>query len=137
MRSKLQKTENYEQNQAEIEARFNRRLALYKQQNEGVEEKKKFVKDFYKDYNITIFPNSFKINPKFGIELSKNVPIDFKPCATDARSFVYELNKPITEQLYEFFKPFQNVNLSLKYAASSLIGTRTCSMLSRSRIVTE
>ena len=41
-----------------------------------------------------------------GIELSKNVAIAFKPCATDARSFNYVLNKPISEDLYEFFKPF-------------------------------
>ena len=41
-----------------------------------------------------------------GIELSKNVAIAFKPCATDTRSFNYVLNKPISEDLYEFFKPF-------------------------------
>ena len=48
-----------------------------------------------------------------GIELSKNVPIDFKPCATDAKSFVYELNKPISEQMYEFFKPFGILNYEM------------------------
>lgn len=41
-----------------------------------------------------------------GIELSKNVAISFKPCATDAKSFNYALNKPISYNLYEFFKPF-------------------------------
>lgn len=41
-----------------------------------------------------------------GIELSKNVTIAFKPCATDAKSFNYVLNKPISDDLYEFFKPF-------------------------------
>ncbi len=41
-----------------------------------------------------------------GIELSKNVAIEFKPCATDAKSFNYVLNKPITRELYELFKPF-------------------------------
>ena len=41
-----------------------------------------------------------------GIELSKNVAITFKPCATDANSFNYVLNKPISDDLYEFFKPF-------------------------------
>ena len=41
-----------------------------------------------------------------GIDLSKNVAIDFKPCAVDENSFNYELNKPISEQLYELFKPF-------------------------------
>lgn len=41
-----------------------------------------------------------------GIELSKNVAIDFKPCATDAMSFNYSLNRPISKEMYEFFKPF-------------------------------
>ena len=41
-----------------------------------------------------------------GIELSKNVAIAFKPCATDSKSFNYVLNKPISDDLYEFFKPF-------------------------------
>ena len=41
-----------------------------------------------------------------GIELSKNVAISFKPCSTDAKSFNYVLNKPISDDLYEFFKPF-------------------------------
>lgn len=41
-----------------------------------------------------------------GIELSKNVAIAFKPCATDAKSFNYVLNKSISDKLYEFFKPF-------------------------------
>lgn len=48
-----------------------------------------------------------------GIELSKNVAIDFKPCATDSKSFNYVLNKPITEQLYEFFKPFGVLNFDM------------------------
>lgn len=48
-----------------------------------------------------------------GMELSKNVVIDFKPCATDARSFHYALNKPITPDLYEFFKPFGILNFDM------------------------
>lgn len=48
-----------------------------------------------------------------GVELSKNVAIEFKPCATDDNSFNYELNKPITEQLYEFFKPFGILNFDM------------------------
>lgn len=48
-----------------------------------------------------------------GIEMSKNVAIDFKPCATDSKSFNYVLNKPITEQLYEFFKPFGILNFEM------------------------
>jgi phosphoadenosine phosphosulfate reductase len=41
-----------------------------------------------------------------GLELSDRVGVEFKPCVTDASSFNYELNRPITEQLYELFKPF-------------------------------
>lgn len=48
-----------------------------------------------------------------GIELSKNVAIEFKPCATDAKSFNYALNKPITNELYEFFKPFGDLNFDM------------------------
>lgn len=48
-----------------------------------------------------------------GMELSKNVVIDFKPCATDAMSFNYVLNKPITKELYEFFKPFGKLNFEM------------------------
>lgn len=48
-----------------------------------------------------------------GIDRSKNVAIEFKPCATDESSFNYELNKPITEQLYELFKPFGVLNFDM------------------------
>lgn len=48
-----------------------------------------------------------------GMELSKNVAIEFKPCATDVRSFNYALNKPITPELYEFFKPFGALNFDM------------------------
>ncbi len=48
-----------------------------------------------------------------GIELSKNVAIEFKPCAADAKSFNYSLNKPITSELYELFKPFGTLNYDM------------------------
>ncbi len=48
-----------------------------------------------------------------GMELSKNVAIDFKPCATDAKSFNYVLNAPIGHRLYEFFKPFGRLNYDM------------------------
>ncbi len=48
-----------------------------------------------------------------GMELSKNVAIEFKPCATDAKSFNYSLTKPITPELYEFFKPFGILNFDM------------------------
>ena len=48
-----------------------------------------------------------------GVELSKNVAIEFTPCATDAKAFNYALNKPITADLYEFFKPFGVLNFDM------------------------
>ncbi len=48
-----------------------------------------------------------------GIERSKNVAIEFKPCVADESSFNYELNKPIDEQLYELFKPFGILNFDM------------------------
>ncbi len=48
-----------------------------------------------------------------GIKLSKNVAIDFKPCATDEKSFNYALHKPITQELYELFKPFGILNFDM------------------------
>lgn len=48
-----------------------------------------------------------------GMELSKNVAIVFKPCASDEKSFNYVLNKPITTELYEFFKPFGILNFDM------------------------
>lgn len=48
-----------------------------------------------------------------GVELSKNVAVEFKPCATDSRSFNYSLNKPIDLSLYEFFKPFGTLNFEM------------------------
>ena len=48
-----------------------------------------------------------------GINRSKNVAIEFKPCATDESSFNYDLNKPITDQLYELFKPFGILNFDM------------------------
>ncbi len=48
-----------------------------------------------------------------GIELSKNVAIDFEPCATQEKRFHYTLNKPISTELYEFFKPFGILNFEM------------------------
>lgn len=45
-----------------------------------------------------------------GVEQSENVFVAFKPCAVENESFNYSLNKEITEELYEFFKPFGWIN---------------------------
>lgn len=41
-----------------------------------------------------------------GVEISKNTFVEFKPCVVEDNTFNYELKRKITEQLYEFFKPF-------------------------------
>ena len=55
LRNKLRNTEGYTENQLDIDNRFNRRLLLYKQQNEYSEENKKLVQDFYKENNIDVY----------------------------------------------------------------------------------
>ena len=48
-----------------------------------------------------------------GLELSKNVNVSFKPCATDENSFNYSLNKSIDDTLYELFKVFGKLNFEM------------------------
>ncbi len=45
-----------------------------------------------------------------GLEYSKNAIVQIKPCALAENTFNFELNKPISIMLYEFFKPFGIVN---------------------------
>ena len=55
LRNKLQKNEEYAEKQFDIDNRFNRRLLLYKQQNEINEDNKKLIQDFYKENNIEVY----------------------------------------------------------------------------------
>lgn len=48
-----------------------------------------------------------------GLEISKKSIVSFKPCATEDNTFYYELQKPVTEDLYELFKPFGYINTQL------------------------
>lgn len=48
-----------------------------------------------------------------GLEIAKTSIVDYKPCATEDNTFNYELTKPITEELYELFKPFGYINYNL------------------------
>lgn len=48
-----------------------------------------------------------------GVEYSQNTFVDFKPCVVEEDTFSYELNKEITQELYEYFKPFGWVNYEL------------------------
>lgn len=48
-----------------------------------------------------------------GLEFSKNAIVEVKPCALIENTYNFELNKPISKQLYELFKPFGNINYSI------------------------
>ncbi len=48
-----------------------------------------------------------------GLEVAQNSIVKFEPCATDENAFNYDLQKPITEELYELFKPFGYINKEL------------------------
>ncbi|MGL5436952.1 MAG: phosphoadenosine phosphosulfate reductase family protein [Lachnospiraceae bacterium] len=48
-----------------------------------------------------------------GLEVAQKSIISFEPCATEDNAFNYELQKPISEELYELFKPFGFINKEL------------------------
>lgn len=48
-----------------------------------------------------------------GLEKSDNIFVNFSPCVNDEKSFTYELKRPITEDLYELFKPFGYINYEM------------------------
>ena len=48
-----------------------------------------------------------------GLEFSKKSIVSFTPCATADNAFNYELQRPITEEFYELFKPFGYINKEL------------------------
>ena len=107
LKNKLQKTENYEENQGEIDARFNRRLALYKQQNEVVEENKKFLQDFYKEYNIEVYfldEQQYMLNKeeeekKILEFLDRNGPIDNYSKLTDVNDIPPYIDTPLGDNI--------------------------------------
>ena len=45
-----------------------------------------------------------------GVDYSENTLVKFKSCANESEAINYELNKEITDEIYEFFKPFGWVN---------------------------
>lgn len=47
-----------------------------------------------------------------GVNYAKKSVISFEPCAMEENAFNYELQRPITEELYELFKPFGYINRS-------------------------
>jgi len=48
-----------------------------------------------------------------GLEIAQKSIVSFEPCATEDNAFNYELQRPITEDLYELFKPFGYINKDL------------------------
>lgn len=48
-----------------------------------------------------------------GLEIAQKSLISYEPCATEDNAFNYELQKPISSELYELFKPFGYLNFEL------------------------
>lgn len=48
-----------------------------------------------------------------GLEYSKTSVLTFKPCALQENTINFELQRPISEELYELFKPFGYINKAL------------------------
>lgn len=48
-----------------------------------------------------------------GLIAAQKTVVAFQPCATDENAFNYDLQKPISEELYELFKPFGYINKEL------------------------
>lgn len=48
-----------------------------------------------------------------GVDYAKKTAVSFEPCALEENAFNYELQRPISEQLYELFKPFGYINFEL------------------------
>lgn len=48
-----------------------------------------------------------------GLEAAQKSVVSFEPCATQDNAFNYDLQKPISEELYELFKPFGYINTQL------------------------
>lgn len=48
-----------------------------------------------------------------GLDAAQKSIVSFEPCATEENAFNYELQRPISEELYELFKPFGYINTEL------------------------
>lgn len=48
-----------------------------------------------------------------GVAYAQKSVVSFKPCAMEENAFNYELQKPITEALYELFRPFGFLNYDM------------------------
>lgn len=48
-----------------------------------------------------------------GVEAAKKSIVAFTPCTTEENTFHYELQRPISKEFYEFFKPFGTPNYDM------------------------
>lgn len=48
-----------------------------------------------------------------GVAYAQKSVVSFTPCATEENTFNYELQRPISEQLYELFRPFGYLNFDM------------------------
>lgn len=48
-----------------------------------------------------------------GLAHSRNAIVEFKPCALDESSLNFDLSRPISEELYTFFRPFGKIDFAL------------------------
>jgi len=48
-----------------------------------------------------------------GLEISKKSVVSFKPCATEENTYNFDLTRPISDELYKFFKPFGVLNFDM------------------------
>ncbi len=48
-----------------------------------------------------------------GVAYAQKSVIEFEPCATQENTYHYELQRPITKELYELFRPFGYLNFEL------------------------
>ena len=119
LRDKLQKSEDYAENQFDIDNRFNRRLNLYKAQNEYTEENKKLIQDFYKENNIDVYfldEQKYMLNKeeeeKKVIEfLERKGPIDNYSKLHDEDEVIPYIEKPVENIVVESQPKEENVIL--------------------------
>lgn len=48
-----------------------------------------------------------------GVAYAQKSVVSFKPCATEENAFNYELQRPISEEFYELFRPFGYLNFDM------------------------
>lgn len=48
-----------------------------------------------------------------GVASSSNIVVSYEPCALEENTYNFELNRPISDRLYEFFKPFGNLDFRM------------------------